>query len=73
MKRFKALSNFFLVVTILLSNVMFAVVSSKYTSMLYLIKYEGSSAPAGVALLYAIPFAIAIAVCTLMYIVLNKK
>ena len=53
----KALSCTFAALAILLSDVMCAVVAYLYRDMLCGIAHDCYSAPAGVAFLYAIPFA----------------
>ena len=69
----KRLSLVFAALAVLLSDVMCAVVSSSYTSMIWGIRYAGYSAPAWVSLLLAIPFAAAIAVCGVLAIRFRKK
>ena len=69
----KKLSNIFLVLAVLLSDVMCAVVAYN-AGILYMGgKYGMYSAPVWVAFLYAIPFAIGIAVCVTVAAVLRKK
>ena len=69
----KTLANVLFAAAILLSNVMCAHVAYLYRAMLCGIEHMGYSAPANVAFLYAIPYAIGIAVCLIVGIVLKKK
>lgn len=69
----KHMSRVFWILAALLSHVMCAVVGFKYCDMLWRIRTQGASAPASVALLYAIPFAIAVAVCIVVALRLNKR
>ena len=67
------LSHLFSAVAILLSDVMCAVVAFGYRDMLCGIEHSCYSAPASVAFLYAIPFGIGIAVCSLVAYILHKR
>jgi hypothetical protein len=58
---------------VLLSDVMCAHVAYLYRAMLCGIEHMGYSAPAGAAFLYAIPYAVGIAVCVTVGIVLFRK
>ena len=69
----KALSTVFWILAVLLSDVMCAVVAYNYCDMVWGIKYAGYSAPASVAFLTAIPFAIAIVVCIVLALFFKKK
>ena len=69
----KKMSTIFIVLTIILSNVMCAVVAYHYCAMQWGAKYAGYSAPASVAFLYAIPYGIGIVVSVIVAIVLRKK
>ena len=69
----KALSTVFWILAVLLSDVMCAVVAYNYCDMVWGIKYAGYSAPAGTALIVAIPFAIAIVACVLLALFFKKK
>jgi len=69
----KKISNIFIALAILLSDVMCAVVAYNYCAMQWGAKYAMYSAPAWVAFLYAIPFGIAIVVCAVVAVVLRKK
>jgi len=69
----KTLSNLFLVLAVLLSDVMCAVVAYNYCDMVWGIKYAGYSAPASTAFLVAIPFVIAIVVCVVIALYFKKR
>lgn len=69
----KKISNIFIVLAIILSNVMCAVVAYNYCAMQWGAKYAAYSAPASVSFLYAIPYGIGIAVCVVVAMVLRKK
>ena len=72
-KPMRKLSHLFSAVAILLSDVMCAVVAFGYRDMLCGIEHSCYSAPASVAFLYAIPFGIGIAVCSLVAYILHKR
>lgn len=69
----KTLSTVFCVLAILLSDVMCAVVAYNYCNMKWGIEYAGYSAPASVAFLTAIPYAVGIIVCVVLTLVFKKK
>ena len=69
----KALSAIFWILAVLLSDVMCAVVAYNYCDMVWGIKYAGYSAPARIAFLTAIPYAVGIAVCVALAIFFKKK
>ncbi len=69
----KKLFYLFVALSILLSNVMCAVVAYTYRGILCDIEHAGFSAPASLAFLYVIPFLIAIAICVVLAIVFYKK
>ena len=69
----KKLSILFTVLAVVLSDIMCFVVAYNYRSMLCGIEHAGFSAPARIAFLYAIPFAIAIIVCVALAIRFYKK
>ena len=69
----KKLSNLFIVLAIVLSNIMCIVVAYNYRDMLCGIEHAGYSAPAGTAFLYAIPFVLGIIVCVISAIRFRKK
>lgn len=61
------------VIAVLLSDAMCAVVAYAYRDMRCGIEHLGCSAPASVAFLYAIPFALAIALCAVLACVCLKR
>lgn len=69
----KKLSIAFTILSVLLSDIMCAVVAYNYRDMLCGIKHSGYSASAGTALLLAIPFIIGIIACISCGIVFYKK
>lgn len=73
MKKYKILTITFHILSIILLCAMCIVVSSCFASYVCAIKHNGMSAPADVALLYAIPFIIAIAITSTLTIVFYKK
>ncbi len=60
------LSYIFTILAILLSNVMCATAAYGHCNMQWGIRYCGYSAPAGVAFLPVIPYAVGIAVCAIL-------
>ena len=58
---------------VLLSNIMCAHVAYLYRAMLCGIEHMGSSAPAGPAFLYAVPYAFGVASCVILGILLRMK
>ena len=69
----KKISNVFIALAIILSDVMCAVVAYNYCAMQWGAKYAAYSAPASVAFLYAIPYGIGIVVCGIVAMVLRRK
>ena len=69
----KKLSICFWVLAASLSHTMCAFVAYNYSSMVWGIKYAGYSAPAWVALFYAIPFVLGIIICIAFAIFFKKK
>ena len=69
----KTISNLFLILAVLLSDVMCAVVAYNYCDMMWGIKYAGYSAPVSTAFWVAIPFAIAIVVCVVIALYFKKR
>ncbi len=69
----KKLSTLFAALTVLLSDVMCAVVAYNYCDLLWGAKYAGYSAPASTAFLVAVPYAVAIAVCAVLAFVFRKR
>ena len=63
----------FAIIAILLSDIMCAFVAFVYRDALCGIEHLGYSAPAGVAFLYAIPFAIGIIICAVIAVVFFRK
>ena len=69
----KKLSNLFIVLAIVLSNIMCIVVAYNYRDMRCGIEHAGYSAPPSTAFLYAIPFVVGIIVCAILAIRFRKK
>ena len=69
----KKLSVVFGLFAIILSNVMCAVVAFNYRDMLCGIQHSCYSAPAWVAFLTAIPYAVAIMVCVILAVAFKKR
>ena len=69
----KKLSNLFIILAIVLSNIMCIVVAYNYRDMLCGIEHAGYSAPASTAFLYAIPFVVGIIVCAILAIRFRKQ
>ena len=69
----KKLSILFAVLAALLWGSMCAVVAWNYRAMVCGMEHCGFSAPPNVAFLFAIPFAVAIAVCVVLAIVVRKR
>ncbi len=67
------LSAVFWILAALLSDVMCAVTAYSYCDMLWGIRYAGYSAPASVAFLTAVPYAVGIAVCIVLAVLLKRK
>ena len=73
MRKYFAMSCIFFALSVLISNIMCAVVSFQYCDMLYGIEYKGYSAPAEIAFLNAIPFVFCIVLCLLVSLVFYRK
>lgn len=73
MQKYKYLSYIFMALAILLSNVMCAAVAYNYCNMQWGIRYKGYSAPAKVAFLLVIPYAVGIVICVILACFFNKK
>ena len=73
MKKLKNLSNVFLVLAILLSDIMCAVTAYCYCDMQWSAKYSLTSAPASVAFLLLIPYSAAIALCLVLAWFFHRK
>ena len=69
----KKLSVLFAILAVLLWGAMCAVVAWNYRAIVCGMEHCGFSAPPRVAFLYAIPFAVAIAVCVVLAIVFHRK
>jgi len=69
----KKISNIFIVLAVILSDVMCAVVAYNYCTMQWGAKYAGYSAPVSVAFLYAIPYGVGIVVCVIVAMVLRRR
>lgn len=69
----KKLSYLFVIIAVLLSDIMCAVVAFHYRDMLCGIEHSCYSAPASVAFLYAIPFAVGIIICAAAAYMLHRK
>lgn len=69
----KYLSYLFIVLAILLSDVMCATVAYNYCSMQWGIRYACYSAPASVALLLIIPYAVGIVICAALALLFHKR
>lgn len=73
MKKYKALSCFFLALAILLSDIMCALAAYNYCNLQWEITHSGFSAPAEIAFLLAIPYAAGILVCAALAWLFHKK
>lgn len=69
----KTVSTIFGILAVLLSDVMCAVIAFNYCNLVWAGKYAGSGAPAYAAFLYAIPFGVGIAVCTVLAVTFKRK
>ncbi len=69
----KNLSRVFIGLAIFLSDLMCAFTAYSYCNMLWSIRCAGASAPASIAFLTAIPFAVGIAVCILLAWVCRRR
>ena len=67
------LSAVFAALAVILSDVMCAVAAFNYCDMLWGIKYAGYSAPASVAFLTAVPYAVGIIICVILSLFLKKR
>lgn len=73
MKHYKWLSRFFILFAVLLSDLMCAVVAYSYCNMRWCIEVQGASAPASIAFLWVIPYAIGILLCLALAIKFHRK
>ena len=69
----KKLSITFAILAIIISNIMCVVVSFTYRDYICAVEHHYTSAPAEIALLYIIPFAITIAICLILSVIFYKK
>ena len=69
----KRMSNIFIALAVLLSDVMCAVVAYNFGVLYMGGRYGMYSAPTWVAFLYAIPFVVGIVVCVVVAVVLRRK
>ena len=67
------LSAVFAALAVILSDVMCAVAAFNYCDMLWGIRYAGYSAPASVAFLTAVPYAVGIIICVILSLFLKKR
>ncbi len=65
--------NILIAIAIVLSDIMCAVVAFNYANMLCGIEHSGFSAPASTAYYLAIPYAIGIAICVIIAIILEMR
>ena len=69
----KTASSILLIISVLLSDIMCAVVAWEYCDLVWGGKYAGYSAPPYIAFFTAIPFVAAIIICVLIAVILRKK
>lgn len=69
----KKISNVFVLLAVLLSDVMCAVVGVNYGKMVFGEENAGYSAPPIAAFIWAIPFLIAIGICLIVAISMKKR
>ena len=69
----KKISNWMLIIAVILSDIMCATVAYQYRDMLCGIEHSGYSAPADVAFLCGIPYILGIIICLIISIILKKK
>lgn len=73
MKKYKYLSYTFIALAFLLLNVMCATVAYNYCDMLWAGQYMMTSAPASVAFIFIIPYAVGITICVILAWLFYKK
>lgn len=73
MNRNRALRCVFGALTVVLSDVMCALVAYQYCALQWCGRYAGCSAPASIAFLLAIPFAVAIGACNLLALYFHRR
>ena len=69
----KKKSRLFAALAVLLWGAMCAVVAWNYRAMVCYMEHHLTSTPPRVAFLFAIPFALAIAVCVVLAVIFHKK
>ena len=69
----RKLAFLFAALAVVMSDIMCAVVAYSYRGLQCGIEHAGFSAPAWFAFLYAVPFAVVIAACTVLAILFYKK
>lgn len=69
----KMLSNLFVILAVVLSDIMCAVIAYYYRDMICGIEHAGYSAPPSAVFLYAVPFLAAIILCVILAIRFRKK
>lgn len=69
----KKISNWMLIIAVILSDIMCATVAYQYRDMLCGIEHSGYSAPAGFAFFCGIPYILGIITCFIISIILKKK
>ena len=67
------LSAVFAALAVILSDVMCAVAAFNFCDMLWGIRYAGYSAPASVAFMTAVPYAVGIIICVILSLFLKKR
>ena len=63
----------FIIVALILSHAACALIAYAWCSLEWAAKYEGASAPPGISLIYAIPFAALVALCIALALYFKKK
>ena len=69
----KLWSCIFFALAAVLTHLMCIVVTFNYVTQYYAGLYEGASAPAGIAFLLVIPFALVIAACVAVALILRRR
>ncbi|MBR6567222.1 MAG: hypothetical protein IKK60_01065 [Clostridia bacterium] len=69
----KKLSRIFLIVSLILSHIMCVCTAYNYRGYLCGIEHQGFSAPAGTALLTAVPFIIVIGLCLALAYIFRRR
>ena len=63
----------FIIIALILSHAACALIAYAWCALEWAERYEGASAPPSVALIYAVPFAAAIALCIVLALYFKKK